>query len=79
MTPVVVVAVVGVVVGVVADVVVVVTVPGLGDGVQAIHDDDPGVVTISVHESGRTLFPGTGFADELGHGAAALAIAQSIR
>jgi len=42
-----------------------------GDGVQAIDYGDPGVMTISVHESGRTLFPGTGFADELGVGAAA--------
>jgi acetoin utilization protein AcuC len=42
-----------------------------GDGVQALHLDDPGVVTISFHESGRTLFPGTGFIDELGEGAAA--------
>jgi acetoin utilization protein AcuC len=42
-----------------------------GDGVQAIHYDDPGVLTISIHESGRTLFPGTGFADELGEGSAA--------
>ena len=31
-----------------------------GDGVQAIHWDDPGVVTLSFHESGRYLFPGTG-------------------
>jgi acetoin utilization protein AcuC len=37
-----------------------------GDGVQAIHWNDPGVVTLSIHESGRTLFPGTGFIDELG-------------
>ena len=42
-----------------------------GDGVQAIHWDDPGVMTISIHQSGRTLFPGTGFVDELGEGAAA--------
>jgi acetoin utilization protein AcuC len=42
-----------------------------GDGVQAIHYGDPGVLTISIHESGRTLFPGTGFADELGEGVAA--------
>src|SRR5450631_4009382 len=42
-----------------------------GDGVQAIHFDDPGVLTFSIHESGRTLFPGTGFNDELGEGAAA--------
>lgn len=31
-----------------------------GDGVEAIHADDPGVMTISIHESGRYLFPGTG-------------------
>jgi acetoin utilization protein AcuC len=37
-----------------------------GDGVQAIFWDDPRVLTISLHESGRTLFPGTGFADEVG-------------
>jgi acetoin utilization protein AcuC len=37
-----------------------------GDGVEAIHAADPGVLTISFHESGRYLFPGTGFADELG-------------
>lgn len=42
-----------------------------GDGVQAIHWSDPGVATFSVHESGRTLFPGTGDAGELGHGPAA--------
>ena len=42
-----------------------------GDGVQAIHAGDPGVMTISIHESGRTLFPGTGSVDELGEGPAA--------
>jgi acetoin utilization protein AcuC len=42
-----------------------------GDGVQAIHADDPDVLTLSIHESGRYLFPGTGFADEIGDGAAA--------
>ncbi len=31
-----------------------------GDGVQEITYDDPGVLTISFHESGRYLFPGTG-------------------
>lgn len=41
-----------------------------GDGVQAIHWDDPGVITISVHETGRALFPGTGFVNELGGPAA---------
>lgn len=37
-----------------------------GDGVQAAFWDDPRVLTISLHESGRTLFPGTGFPDEIG-------------
>jgi acetoin utilization protein AcuC len=37
-----------------------------GDGVQAIHWNDPEVVTISFHETGRALFPGTGFMNELG-------------
>ncbi|HEX4813762.1 MAG TPA: acetoin utilization protein AcuC [Nonomuraea sp.] len=37
-----------------------------GDGVQAVFYDDPRVLTISLHESPRTLFPGTGFADETG-------------
>jgi acetoin utilization protein AcuC len=37
-----------------------------GDGVQAAFWDEPRVLTISVHESGRTLFPGTGFPDETG-------------
>ena len=41
-----------------------------GDGVQAIHWDDPGVVTLSIHETGRALFPGTGFVDEVGGPAA---------
>lgn len=41
-----------------------------GDGVQAIHWSDPGVLTVSIHETGRSLFPGTGFADELGGGSA---------
>jgi acetoin utilization protein AcuC len=42
-----------------------------GDGVQWIHWADPGVMTVSFHESGRYLFPGTGFAEELGEGVAA--------
>jgi acetoin utilization protein AcuC len=37
-----------------------------GDGVQAIFWDDPRVLTISLHESGRTLFPGTGDAADIG-------------
>ena len=39
-----------------------------GDGVQEIFYDDPGVLTLSIHETGRTLYPGTGFPEELGEG-----------
>jgi acetoin utilization protein AcuC len=39
-----------------------------GDGVQGIFYEDPEVLTLSIHESGRYLFPGTGFVDELGEG-----------
>lgn len=39
-----------------------------GDGVQWIHYDDPNVLTISLHETGRYLFPGTGFTFEMGRG-----------
>jgi acetoin utilization protein AcuC len=41
-----------------------------GDGPQAIFWEDPRVLTISIHESGRYLFPGTGFTDERGGGPA---------
>lgn len=37
-----------------------------GDGVQSIFWDDPRVLTISIHESPQTLFPGTGFPSEIG-------------
>ena len=37
-----------------------------GDGVQWIFYEDPTVLTCSIHEEGRTLFPGTGFVDETG-------------
>jgi acetoin utilization protein AcuC len=37
-----------------------------GDGVQKVFWDDPRVLTVSVHESGHTLFPGTGHARETG-------------
>lgn len=37
-----------------------------GDGVQAAFYDTDQVLTISLHESGRYLFPGTGFAQEIG-------------
>jgi len=37
-----------------------------GDGVERIFWDDPRVLTISVHETGRVLFPGTGFPTDTG-------------
>jgi acetoin utilization protein AcuC len=39
-----------------------------GDGVQSLFYRDPRVLTISLHESGRSLFPGTGFPEERGAG-----------
>ncbi len=39
-----------------------------GDGVQEIFYRDPQVLTISFHENGRYLFPGTGSVEELGAG-----------
>jgi acetoin utilization protein AcuC len=40
-----------------------------GDGVEGIFQADPDVLTISLHESGRYLFPGTGYPDDAGAGA----------
>ncbi|WP_406829527.1 acetoin utilization protein AcuC [Pedococcus sp. KACC 23699] len=37
-----------------------------GDGVERAFWDDPRVMTVSLHESGRALFPGTGFAGDIG-------------
>lgn len=37
-----------------------------GDGTESIFWDDPRVLTISLHETGMSLFPGTGFANEIG-------------
>ncbi len=39
-----------------------------GDGVQAAFYDTDEVLTISFHQDGRTLFPGTGFVEESGVG-----------
>lgn len=39
-----------------------------GDGVQWAFYDDAEVCTLSFHESGRFLFPGTGHVSERGHG-----------
>jgi acetoin utilization protein AcuC len=37
-----------------------------GDGVERIFWDDPRVLTFSIHESGRVLFPGTGWPTDIG-------------
>ncbi|MET3961408.1 acetoin utilization protein AcuC [Marmoricola sp. OAE513] len=37
-----------------------------GDGVQKIFYDDPRVLTVSLHETGQMLFPGTGYPVETG-------------
>ena len=37
-----------------------------GDGVERVFWDDPRVLTISLHETGQMLFPGTGFARDVG-------------
>ena len=39
-----------------------------GDGVQDVFYQDDRVLTISIHESGQYLFPGTGFVSESGAG-----------
>lgn len=39
-----------------------------GDGVMYGYYDDPAVLDIDFHESGKYLFPGTGFPDETGKG-----------
>jgi len=39
-----------------------------GDGVQWLFYDDPNVLTISYHQDGRFLFPGTGNISEIGEG-----------
>ncbi len=40
-----------------------------GDGVQWAFYDNDQVLTISLHQDGRTLFPGTGGVEEIGRGA----------
>ncbi|HEX5018575.1 MAG TPA: acetoin utilization protein AcuC [Actinomycetes bacterium] len=39
-----------------------------GDGVQEVFYDDPRVLTISLHQHPRTLYPGTGMPEEVGEG-----------
>ncbi|MDP2645931.1 MAG: histone deacetylase [Desulfobacterales bacterium] len=37
-----------------------------GDGTQDIYWHDPDTLFISIHQDGRTLYPGTGFSNDLG-------------
>ncbi|MCE5288069.1 MAG: acetoin utilization protein AcuC [Nocardiaceae bacterium] len=39
-----------------------------GDGVQRAFEDDPRVLTISIHQHPATLWPGTGYPNEVGTG-----------
>lgn len=39
-----------------------------GNGTQDIFNDDPSVLYMSIHQHPLTLYPGTGFADEIGTG-----------
>src|SRR4051812_8113018 len=49
-----------------------------GDGVQAAFYDDPRVLTVSVHQTPLTLFPGTGFPEETGDPDTALGSAVNL-
>lgn len=40
-----------------------------GDAMQHAYYDDPGVLTVSIHETGKTLFPWGGFERDIGQGA----------
>lgn len=42
-----------------------------GDGVFYTYEDDPDLIVADIHEDGRFLYPGTGYAHEHGAGAAA--------
>jgi acetoin utilization protein AcuC len=48
-----------------------------GDGVQAIFWDDPRVMTISLHESPKSLFPGSGLPEDVG-GAGAIGTSVNV-
>ncbi len=37
-----------------------------GDGTQDIYWNDPDTLCISIHQDGRTLYPGTGFPEDMG-------------
>ena len=49
-----------------------------GDGVQAAFYDDPRVLTVSIHQTPLTLFPGTGFPEETGGAGPALGSAVNL-
>ena len=49
-----------------------------GDGVQAVFYDDPRVLTVSIHQTPLTLFPGTGFPEETGDPDTALGSAVNL-
>jgi acetoin utilization protein AcuC len=49
-----------------------------GDGVQAAFYDDPRVLTVSIHQTPLTLFPGTGFPEETGDPEKALGSAVNL-
>jgi acetoin utilization protein AcuC len=42
-----------------------------GDGIFYAYESDPDLIFADIHEDGRSLYPGTGRADETGRGAAA--------
>jgi len=50
-----------------------------GDGVQGIFYQDPTLLTCSIHEEGRTLYPGTGFVEETGTGFSSLNVPLQAR
>jgi acetoin utilization protein AcuC len=41
-----------------------------GDGVFYSYESDPAIFVADIHQDGRTLYPGTGFANEIGKNAA---------
>ncbi len=49
-----------------------------GDGTQSIFWNDARVLTISLHESGMSLFPGTGFSNESGPAGLAAGTAVNV-
>jgi acetoin utilization protein AcuC len=41
-----------------------------GDGLYYTYEEDPDLIYADIHQDGRTIYPGTGYADEIGTGAA---------